>query len=61
MFVIPRLSNVIGAEKEPMMNSLFDFSVKLEVNSKLPCVNPPPSTSWNPTRLSENVLLAVAF
>ena len=25
------------------------------VNSKFPCVSPPPSTSWNPTKLSEKV------
>ena len=55
--VIFKLSKFIGSEKEPILNVLFCFSVKFSVNSKFPCVKPPPSTNWKPTKLSENVPL----
>jgi hypothetical protein len=42
---ICKLFNVIGAENAPIEKVLSTFSLKLEVNSKLPCVNPPPSTT----------------
>ena len=38
-----------------MLKFLLTFSVTAVVNSKLPCVRPPPSVSCKPTMLSEKV------
>ena len=53
--VMKKVDSDIGSEKEPILNSLLTFSTIDVVNSKLPCVSPPPSTNWKPTMLSENV------
>ena len=44
-----------GSEKAPTLKFLLTFSVTDVVNSKLPCVKPPPSTVCKPTILSEKV------
>ena len=49
------MSKDIGSENAPTLNVLLTFSVTPVVNSKLPCVSPPPSTVCNPTILSEKV------
>ena len=48
-------SKLIGSENAPTLKSLVTLSVTEVVNSKLPCVSPPPSTVCNPTILSEKV------
>ena len=50
-----RFSNVYGSEKTPVSNFLFAFSYTDLVNSKLPCVKPPPATNCKPTKSFENV------
>ena len=47
-------SNVNGFENTPVLKVLLTFSTIDVVNSKLPCVKPPPSTSWKPTKSGEN-------
>ena len=45
----------MGSENAPTLNVLVTLSVIEVVNSKLPCVSPPPSTVCNPTISSEKV------
>ena len=44
----------MGLLKTPVSNVLLTFSTIFVENSKLPCVNPPPSTTCNPTKSGEN-------
>ena len=51
----PKSCRLIGAENSPIPNVLLTFSTTDVVNSKFPCVKPPPLTVCNPTISSENV------